>query len=136
MTAVLDWIKNNNGLAVLGLVVLALVLTGVTARLMLRLNRIESRWRALLEASALIPSLPFLRSMPRGDGHPVYLLPGFMADSQSTAMLRRWLERPFGSVRWQAEDAPDPRVLVHPRVRAEHGVLSWRQRPHAQGIES
>lgn len=50
-------------------------------------------WRALMEASTLIPSLPLLNRLPRGDGHPVYVLPGFMADSQSTGMLRRWLDR-------------------------------------------
>ena len=48
-------------------------------------------WRAFVEASMLIPSMPFLRNMPRGDGHPVYLMPGFMADNNSTAMLHRWL---------------------------------------------
>jgi len=50
-------------------------------------------WRALLEASSLIPTLPLLDRLPKGDGHPVYVLPGFMADSQSTGMLRRWLDR-------------------------------------------
>ena len=49
--------------------------------------------RAMFEASSLIPSLPLLNNLPQGDGHPIYVLPGFMADSQSTAMLRRWLDR-------------------------------------------
>jgi pimeloyl-ACP methyl ester carboxylesterase len=47
----------------------------------------------MFEASALIPSLPLLNNLPKGDGHPIYVMPGFMADSQSTAMLRRWLDR-------------------------------------------
>jgi len=50
-------------------------------------------WRAMLEASTLISTLPLLNTLPKGDGHPVYVIPGFMADSQSTGMLRRWLER-------------------------------------------
>jgi pimeloyl-ACP methyl ester carboxylesterase len=50
-------------------------------------------WRALVEASTLIPTMPLLNRLPKGDGHPVYVLPGFMADSQSTGMMRRWLDR-------------------------------------------
>jgi pimeloyl-ACP methyl ester carboxylesterase len=58
-------------------------------------------WRALLEASSLIPTLPLLDSLPKGDGHPVYVLPGFMADSQSTGMLRRWLDRlGYNTIPW------------------------------------
>jgi pimeloyl-ACP methyl ester carboxylesterase len=48
-------------------------------------------WRALLEGSALLPNLPFLRGLPRGDGHPVYLLPGLMGDNRSMSMLQIWL---------------------------------------------
>jgi pimeloyl-ACP methyl ester carboxylesterase len=50
-------------------------------------------WRAVLEASTLLSAIPLLNQLPKGDGHPVYVLPGFMADSQSTGMLQRWLER-------------------------------------------
>jgi len=58
-------------------------------------------WRALLEASSLLPTLPLLNRLPRGDGHPVYVLPGFMADSQSTGMLRRWLDRlGYNAIPW------------------------------------
>jgi pimeloyl-ACP methyl ester carboxylesterase len=58
-------------------------------------------WRAMLEASSLIPSLPLLNRLPQGDGHPVYVLPGFMADSQSTGMLRRWLDRlGYNAIPW------------------------------------
>ncbi|MCX7065696.1 MAG: alpha/beta hydrolase [Proteobacteria bacterium] len=86
-------------------------------------------WRALLEASTLLPSLPFLRSMPRGDGHPVYLLPGFMADSQSTGMLRRWLDRQgYNAIPWGFGRNLGPRGLLMERlivavgdVAREHG---------------
>lgn len=58
-------------------------------------------WRALLEASALLPTIPILNTLPKGDGHPVYVLPGFMADSQSTGMLRRWLDRmEYQAIAW------------------------------------
>jgi hypothetical protein len=47
--------------------------------------------RALLELAALVPAYPWLRRAPRGDGHPVLVLPGFMAGDFSTRTLRRFL---------------------------------------------
>src|SRR5215470_8394526 len=47
--------------------------------------------RALFELAALLPAYPFLRWAPRGDGHPVLVLPGFMASDFSTRTLRRFL---------------------------------------------
>src|SRR5215475_15204524 len=47
--------------------------------------------RALLELAALLPAYPFLRRAPAGDGHPVLVLPGFMASDFSTRTLRRFL---------------------------------------------
>jgi pimeloyl-ACP methyl ester carboxylesterase len=59
--------------------------------------------RAPLELSALLLQLPLLRlSVPRGDGAPVIVLPGFLADDASTWLLRRflsaigWDARPWG----------------------------------------
>ena len=48
-------------------------------------------WRALLEAAALPWSLPLLMSAPRGDGHPVLLLPGFMGSEASMVALEVFL---------------------------------------------
>jgi len=74
-------------------------------------------WRALLEASTLLPSLPFLSQLPSGDGHPVYVLPGFMADSQSTGMLRRWLDRlGYNSIAWGFGRNLGPRAQLHERL--------------------
>src|SRR4029453_4113885 len=47
--------------------------------------------RALFELAALLPAYPFLRRAPAGDGHPVLVLPGFMAGDLSTRTLRRFL---------------------------------------------
>ena len=47
--------------------------------------------RALFELAALVPAYPFLRRAPVGDGHPVLVLPGFMAGDFSTRALRRFL---------------------------------------------
>lgn len=82
-------------------------------------------WRAMLEASTLLPSMPFLRSMPRGDGHPVYLLPGFMADSRSTAMLRRWLDDlGYKAIPWGFGRNLGPRGSLTGRVTIAVGDLA------------
>lgn len=47
--------------------------------------------RALFELAALIPAYPLLRQAPRGDGHPVLVLPAFMTGDFSTRVLRRFL---------------------------------------------
>src|SRR5918994_5089959 len=44
--------------------------------------------RALAELVGFDVSLPVLRRMPPGDGHPVLVLPGFLADDWSTVVLR------------------------------------------------
>jgi pimeloyl-ACP methyl ester carboxylesterase len=58
--------------------------------------------RALLELAALLPAYPLLRRAPRGDGHPVLVLPGFMASDSSTRTLRRFLrDRGYGAHGWR-----------------------------------
>ena len=47
--------------------------------------------RALFEFGLLGPSLPLLRAAPRGDRHPVMVLPGMAAGDRSTFALRRFL---------------------------------------------
>jgi hypothetical protein len=47
--------------------------------------------RAWLEFAALLPALPFLARAPRGDGHPVLVLPGWLASDRSTRPLRWFL---------------------------------------------
>ena len=47
--------------------------------------------RALLEFAALPYSWPLLVSAPGGDGHPVLLLPGFMATESSLLVLELYL---------------------------------------------
>lgn len=44
--------------------------------------------RAAFELTQLAGSIPWLLLSPRGDGHPVVVLPGFLANDLSTAMLR------------------------------------------------
>ena len=58
--------------------------------------------RALTEASALIPSRPFLDSLPGGDGHTVMTLPGFLATDSSMSTMREYMSRwGYDARRWQ-----------------------------------
>lgn len=49
--------------------------------------------RTFLELGAMGVSLPVLMQAPKGDGHPVMVLPGFMATDASTKPLRSFLSR-------------------------------------------
>lgn len=49
--------------------------------------------RALLEFNSSLLLSPLLLQAPRGDGHPVLALPGFLASDLSMAPLRRYLEQ-------------------------------------------
>lgn len=49
--------------------------------------------RALAEFGSLPWAAPLLATAPRGDGHPVLVLPGFTTTDRSTAVLRRYLTR-------------------------------------------
>lgn len=47
--------------------------------------------RALGEFSASLALMPLLQRAPRGDGHPVLVLPGLIASDASTKLLRTYL---------------------------------------------
>ena len=48
--------------------------------------------RALFELGAFVMARPLLAHLPRGDGHAVMVLPGFMATNSSTVPMRRLLK--------------------------------------------
>ncbi len=50
-----------------------------------------TEWRAVVEMAALPWSIPCLMTAPHGDGHPVLLLPGFMADEATLFALKFFL---------------------------------------------
>lgn len=50
-------------------------------------------WRSVLELGALTVSVPQLARAPRGDDHPVLVVPGLLASDASTVVLRRFLTR-------------------------------------------
>ncbi|MFM7349911.1 MAG: esterase/lipase family protein [Erythrobacter sp.] len=49
--------------------------------------------RAVFELGAFLAARPLLAHLPKGDGHAVMVLPGFMATDTSTVPLRRLLKR-------------------------------------------
>ncbi len=57
--------------------------------------------RVLLEAGASLLWSPLLRTLPKGDGHTIMTIPGFMGADGSTALLRRFLNRQgYNAVSW------------------------------------
>lgn len=68
--------------------------------------------RALIELGSLPLAAPLLRSVPRGDGHPVLVLPGFIASDISTHPLRRFLTRiGYDAHEWQLGRNLGPRAI-------------------------
>jgi len=68
--------------------------------------------RAAIEFGALPIAAPLLMSAPRGDGHPVMVLPGFTTTDLSTAVLRRYLRRlGYDAQAWQLGRNLGPRAI-------------------------
>ena len=58
--------------------------------------------RTLLEAGSFAMSYPWLQLTPKGDGHPVLVLPGFLASDFSTKLLRTFLKsRHYRAYGWR-----------------------------------
>ena len=58
--------------------------------------------RAVLEMASLLVAYPLLRRAPGGDGHPVLVLPAFMASDFSTRALRSFLrDRGYAAHGWK-----------------------------------
>ena len=47
--------------------------------------------RAIADYGAMLAASPLLLRAPHGDGHPVLVLPGLLAEDASTATMRRYL---------------------------------------------
>jgi hypothetical protein len=83
--------------------------------------------RAVWELGAYFTSYPLLRLGPKGDGHPVLVLPGMAASDTSTLPMRRFLEdqgwKPHG---WGLGPNHGPRPGVEDRLRARLDEISKR----------
>lgn len=93
--------------------------------------------RGIWETGAGIAMWPLLQLTPRGDGHPVLVLPGLVAGDGSTRLLRRFLNsrgydahgwglgRNFGP-RPGIEDGMVERLAsLHARERRKVSLLGW-----------
>ncbi len=69
--------------------------------------------RALAELGLVGPLWPLLRAAPRGDGHPVLVLPGMAASDSSTSVLRLFLrKRGFAAYRWKQGRNTGSRAVI------------------------
>ena len=69
--------------------------------------------RALWDLGAFFAWMPLLRTLPRGDGHSVLVLPGLMASDESTRPLRAFLQdRGYVPYGWEQGRNHGPRPGV------------------------
>ena len=83
--------------------------------------------RFFWEACASVAMWPALQLAPRGDGHPVLVLPGLAASDVSTAVLRRYL----ASRGYEAHGWGQGRNLG-PRAGVEDGMIDLLRKLHGQ----
>src|ERR1700752_2488334 len=73
--------------------------------------------RALHEFGAFLGALPLLSLAPKGDGHPVLVLPGLVASDTSTRPLRHFLKnRGYAVSGWRQGRTLGPRGGVPPAL--------------------
>jgi len=83
--------------------------------------------RAVYDAASMIPMLALQRYLPRGDGHPVLVLPGFLASSGTTQPLRRFLANlGYKSHRWKLGYNTGYSLRVHDGMRHRLSELAER----------
>lgn len=89
--------------------------------------------RALLEFGMLPMAMPALASLPRGDGHPVLVIPGFNASDKSTRILRFYLRQMgYDAHSWDLGRNRGPRTIgdegekLIDRVEAIHAIAGRR----------
>jgi pimeloyl-ACP methyl ester carboxylesterase len=93
--------------------------------------------RGILEFNASVMLSPLLMRAPRGDGHPVLTLPGFLASDLSTAPMRRYLKelgydtyawrmgRNTGGVTRMRAALRDRLVQIHAATGRKVSIVGW-----------
>src|SRR4051812_17063099 len=93
--------------------------------------------RTLMSAGTVAAAVPLLRWAPRGEPHPVLVLPGLMASDLSTRALRTWLGRlgypvvgwALGRNRGPTQEVLSELPLLVDRLAREHGtsvrIVGW-----------
>ena len=91
--------------------------------------------RALAEwGSYAAAAGPLLAAAPRGDGHPVLVLPGFITSDISTGPLRRYLTRlGYDAHAWELGRNLGPRAIGREGELAEIGAIAGPD--GARGVE-
>ena len=93
--------------------------------------------RALFEFASFLALRPALSFLPRGDGHPVLVLPGFMASDSSTVPLRKLLlDLGYDAVGWElgrnvqisnarVQSMSDTLTRLHERTGRKVSLIGW-----------
>jgi pimeloyl-ACP methyl ester carboxylesterase len=93
--------------------------------------------RGIFEFNASLMLSPLLMSAPRGDGHPVLTLPGFLASDLSMAPMRRYLKelgydayawnngRNIGGILRMRSALRDRLAAVHTATGRKVSVIGW-----------
>ncbi len=83
--------------------------------------------RACYDMTTMAFSPALLASLPHGDGHPILILPGFMAGDSSTVILRRFLSRLDYSVYgWDLGVNLGPRIHLQKAMRTKFSEIRRR----------
>jgi len=83
--------------------------------------------RGILEFQAFFAAYPLLRRAPRGDGHPVLVLPGLAASDVSTRPLRTYLKaQGYAAHGWKQGPNRGPRSGVEAGIDARLAELAQR----------
>ena len=84
--------------------------------------------RALAELASLVPAAPYLSLAPRGDGHPVLVLPGLGGTDLSTGVMRRYLAgQGFTAAGWSLGRNLGPGTRDLEQRLAERLEALWQQ---------
>ena len=85
--------------------------------------------RGIWELQAFFAAYPLLRRAPRGDGHPVFVLPGLAASDVSTRPLRTYLKaQGYAPHGWKQGPNHGPRPGVEAGMDARLAELAGRYR--------
>src|SRR5258708_22985582 len=102
------------------------------------LGRLLAEARGIFEFKASLLLSPLLMRAPRGDGHPVLTLPGFLAGDLSMAPMRRYLKelgydsyawkmgRNIGGVSRLRAALRDRLAEIHRSTGRKVSVIGWR----------
>jgi pimeloyl-ACP methyl ester carboxylesterase len=101
------------------------------------LGLLLAEMRGIFEFNASLMLSPLLMRAPRGDGHPVLTLPGFLASDLSMAPMRRYLRelghdtyawkmgRNFGGVSKMRTALRDRLAEIHAATGRKVSVVGW-----------